>query len=53
MTPAEYCRFRSGETWDSYFPENAMMKDYDDLSPEANNELFAFLHSKYLERSAD
>lgn len=53
MTPSEYCAFHSGETWDSYFPEHAIMRDYDDLSPEANNELFSFLHSKYSERSVD
>lgn len=53
MTPSEYCAFRSGKTWDSYFPKNAMMRDYDDLSLEANNELFDFLHSKYLGRSVD
>lgn len=52
MTPSEYCAFRSGKTWDSYFPENATMRDYDDLSPEANNELFNFLYSKHSERSA-
>ena len=40
-----------GKTWDSYFPKNATMRDYDDLSPEANNELFNFLYSKYSERS--
>ena len=51
MTPEEFCHFRSGETWDSYFPKNAKARDYGELSPEANNELFDFLYSKYEMRS--
>lgn len=51
MTPEEFCHFHSGETWDSYFPKNAKAREYRELSPEANNELYDFLYSKYKKRS--
>ena len=50
MTPEEFCHFRSGETWDNFFPEKSVGQDY--LLDEAGEiELDDFLYRKDKNRS--
>ena len=50
MTPEEFCRFHSGETWESYFPENSLSQGYH-FSDEAREELNNWLYSRAKGRS--
>jgi hypothetical protein len=45
MTPEEFCRFRSGETWNNFFPEKSVSQDYL-LDEEGKVELDDFLYRK-------
>lgn len=50
MTPEEFCRFQSGETWESYFPKDSSSQGCY-LSDEARKELNNWFYSKAKERS--
>lgn len=45
MTPEEFCRFRSGETWNNFFPKESVGQDYL-LDEEGEIELDDFLYRK-------
>lgn len=50
MTPEEFCRFHSGETWESYFPKDSSSQGCR-LSDEAREELNNWLYSRAKGRS--